>query len=204
VGVGVSAGGLVASYAWDLPTGAAVVVTFGVSLAAVALALAARRLGHAARTRGVAALCPLGIAAFAVAALAGLLLVLVPRMDHVWLDRLETSLPAVELAFLAPRERETYRESREATARAATELARLRAMQQEVLWGTREMDEETRARLRQFLAGRSEIAAGDRMVLHTLRGKARERQRYWLGLPLLLTGAAGVLVLLRVRRAYFV
>jgi len=204
VGVGVSAGGLVASYAWDLPTGAAVVVTFGVSLAAVALALAARRLGHAARTRGVAALCPLGIAAFAVAALAGLLLVLVPRMDHVWLDRLETSLPAVELAFLAPRERETYRESREATARAATELARLRTMQQEVLWGTREMDEETRARLRQFLAGRSEIAAGDRMVLHTLRGKARERQRYWLGLPLLLTGAAGVLVLLRVRRAYFV
>ena len=204
VGVGVSAGGLVASYAWDLPTGAAVVVTFGVSLAAVALALAARRLGHAARTRGVAALCPLGIAAFAVAALAGLLLVLVPRMDHVWLDRLETSLPAVELAFLAPRERETYRESREATARAATELARLRAMQQEVLWGTREIDEETRARLRQFLAGRSEIAAGDRMVLHTLRGKARERQRYWLGLPLLLTGAAGVLVLLRVRRAYFV
>src|SRR5439155_585675 len=116
VGVGVSAGGLVASYAWDLPTGAAVVVTFGVSLAAV---------------------------------------------------------------------------------------ARLRTMQQEVLWGTREMDEETRARLRQFLAGRSEIAAGDRMVLHTLRGKARERQRYWLGLPLLLTGAAGVLVLLRVRRAYF-
>ena len=204
VGVGVSAGGLVASYAWDLPTGAAVVVTFGVSLAAVALALAARRLGHAARTRGVAALCPLGIAAFALAALAGLLLVLVPRMDHVWLDWLETSLPAVELAFLAPRERETYRESREATARAATELARLRTMQQEVLWGTREMDEETRARLRQFLAGRSEIAAGDRMVLHTLRGKARERQRYWLGLPLLLTGAAGVLVLLRVRRAYFV
>jgi zinc/manganese transport system permease protein len=204
VGVGVSAGGLVASYAWDLPTGAAVVVTFGVSLAAVALALAARRLGHAARTRGVAALCPLGIAAFAVAALAGLLLVLVPRMDHVWLDWLETSLPAVELAFLAPRERETYRESREATARAATELVRLRAMQQEVLWGTREIDEETRARLRQFLAGRSEIAAGDRMVLHTLRGKARERQRYWLGLPLLLTGAAGVLVLLRVRRAYFV
>src|SRR5437762_12515409 len=62
----------------------------------------------------------------------------------------------------------------------------------------------SRARLRQFLAGRSEIAAGDRMVLHTLRGKARERQRYWLGLPLLLTGAAGVLVLLRVRRAYFV
>jgi len=27
----------------------------------------------------------------------------------------------------------------------------------------------------------SEITAGDRMVLGTLRAKARERQRYWLG-----------------------
>src|SRR5213079_1751555 len=46
VGVGVSAGGLFASYAWDLPTGATVVVTFGVALAGVALALAARGLGR--------------------------------------------------------------------------------------------------------------------------------------------------------------
>src|SRR5439155_1653700 len=56
VGVGVSAGGLFASYVWDLPTGATVVVTFGASLAGVALARAARGLGCAVRTRGAAAL----------------------------------------------------------------------------------------------------------------------------------------------------
>src|SRR5216110_1891590 len=56
VGVGVSAGGLFASYAWDLPTGATVVVTFGAALAGVALALAARGLGRAVRTRGTAPL----------------------------------------------------------------------------------------------------------------------------------------------------
>ena len=55
VGVGVSAGGLFASYAWDLPTGATVVVTFGASLAGVALARAhagsAARSGRAAPLR---------------------------------------------------------------------------------------------------------------------------------------------------------
>jgi hypothetical protein len=73
-------------------------------------------------------------------------------------------------------------------------------MQQEGQWGTRQMPEEMQERLRQFLASRAEITAGDRMVLKTLRRKARERQRYWLGLPLLGAGAMGAIVLARARR----
>ena len=199
VGVGVSAGGLFASYAWDLPTGATVVVTFGVALAGVALALAARGLGRAVRTRGTAPLRSLGVGASALVGLAGLLLALFPRMDHVWLDWIEAPLPAVELGFLTPRERETSRESRDAIARATTELARLRALQQEVRWGARAMHEEATERLRQFVAGQSELAAGDRMVLRTLRTRARERQRYWIGVPLLVAGTAGALALARGR-----
>ena len=199
VGVGVSAGGLFASYAWDLPTGATVVVTFGAALAGVALALAARGLGRAVRTRGTASLRSLGVGASALVGLAGLLLALFPRMDHVWLDWIEAPLPAVELGFLTPRERETSRESRDAIARATTELARLRALQQEVRWGARAMHEEATERLRQFVAGQSELAAGDRMVLRTLRTRARERQRYWIGVPLLVAGTAGALALARGR-----
>src|SRR5207302_9479507 len=100
VGVGVSAGGLFASYAWDLPTGATVVVTFGASLAGVALARAARGLGCAVRTRGAAALRSLGVGASTLVGLAGLFLELFPRMDHVWLDWVEAPLPTVELGFL--------------------------------------------------------------------------------------------------------
>jgi len=199
VGVGVSAGGLFASYAWDLPTGATVVVTFGAALAGVALALAARGLGRAVRTRGTAPLRSLGVGASALVGLAGLLLALFPRMDHVWLDWIEAPLPAVELGFLTARERETSRESRDAIARATTELARLRALQQEVRWGARAMHEEATERLRQFVAGQSELAAGDRMVLRTLRTRARERQRYWIGVPLLVAGTAGALALARGR-----
>ena len=56
-------------------------------------------------------------------------------------------------------------------------------------WGRAKLAEEQQERLRQFLASRGETTAGDRFVLNTLRGRARERQRFWLGLPLGLLGA---------------
>ncbi|MBI4561854.1 MAG: metal ABC transporter permease [Candidatus Rokubacteria bacterium] len=193
----VSVLGLSASYVWDLPTGATVVTTFGALLASVALGLGARALIREVSVRGLRALTGIGVAASALVGLAGLLLLLFPQMDHHWFNWLEEALPVVQLTFLTPRERETYRDSRQAIRRGLDELERLRAMQQEVQWGTRQMPTEMQERLRQFLAGRGEITAGDRMVLKTLRGKAREHQRYWLGLPLLGIGVAGALALAR-------
>ncbi|MBI4735647.1 MAG: hypothetical protein HY766_06240, partial [candidate division NC10 bacterium] len=98
-----------------------------------------------------------------------------------------------------PQEGEIYWDSREAIRQGAAEVERLRAMQQEVQWGTRQMPVEMQERLRQFLASQGEITAGDRMVLKTLRGKARARQRFALGLPLFAVGGLGVLILRRRR-----
>jgi zinc/manganese transport system permease protein len=199
VGALVSAVGLWASFAWDLPTGAAVVTSFGALMALVALGLGARRLAQRVRAQGVGALRGVGaLLALAIAA-AGLLLLAFPGMDHPWLDWLEAAAPPVRLAFLTPGERAAHRDSREAMARGAAELARLRALQQDVQWGTRAMPAEQQERLRQFLAGRAEIVAGDRVVLATLRSHARARQRVWLGLPLLLAGAGVAALLTRPR-----
>jgi len=200
LGFAVSVLGLIASAAWDLPTGAAVVTTFGAVLAAVALGLGAASLVRAVRDRGPAALAGAGMTAGAVIALAGLLLLLFPKMDHPWLDGIEETLPAVRIIFLDQDERETYRESYESVARGRAEMARLRAEQQEVRWGARAMSEAMQERLRQYLAGRSEITAGEQMALDYLRGRARERQRFWLGIPLCGVGAAAFLALLRSKR----
>ncbi len=200
LGALVSALGLIAAYAWDLPTGAAIVTTFGAMLAAVALALGVRAALHKLRSRGIRALAPIAAGFCAAIAIAGLLLVVVPLMDHHWLNAAEAAWPSIEFSFLTPAERQTYRESRGALDRRQAELARLRVVQQDVQWGQREMSEDMQQRLKQFLAGGAEIAAGDRMVLATLRAHARMRQRYWLGLPLLACGAAGALVLARVAR----
>jgi hypothetical protein len=61
------------------------------------------------------------------------------------------------------------------------------------------MTAEKVERLRQYLAGRSEIAAGDTLVIRDLHDKARERQRWMLGLPMFLMGA-GVFYALTARR----
>ena len=105
VGALVSAAGLWASFAWDLPTGAAVVTSFGALTALVAIALGVRILSRRVRERGMGALRGAGVLLALSLALAGLLLALVPGMDHLWLDWLEEVAPAVRLAFLTPGER---------------------------------------------------------------------------------------------------
>jgi zinc/manganese transport system permease protein len=195
VGAAVSAAGLAASFSWDLPTGAAVVTAFGAAIALVAAALGTRALARRARTSGVAALRPLLMVVCAAGAGAGALLMAAPGMDHHWLNWLEAAVPRVERAFLSDGERAVHAESMAAVDRARAEVQQLQRLQQDVQWGAQAMDPERRERLRQFLASRSEITAGDAMVLRTLRGRARERQRYWLGAPLVALGLAGLAVL---------
>jgi len=173
--------GLLASWYGDLPTGPAVVSAFGAAAGVVALASVARRLGW----RGA------GIIGCVVAALAGLLLLAFPRMDQPWLDALEALTPPVQTAFLEPGERYTRSEALQSMESARAELARLRALDEDARWGSVSLPPEERERLRQYLAGRSEISAGDQLVLRHLRAKARERQRYALGIPLLVLGALG-------------
>lgn len=197
VGGAVSAAGLAASWAWDLPTGAAVVSAFGAAIALVALGLGLRRASRAVRARGAAALAPALVVLCGAVALGGALLVAFPRMDHLWLDALEHAAPRLQEWFLTPAEREARRDAAESVIRAEAELARLRAVAQEVRWGTRTMDADQEERLRQYIAGRSEISAGDQLALRKLRAKARERQRYWLGVPLLLVSLGLLLIMLR-------
>jgi zinc/manganese transport system permease protein len=199
-GLAVSVAGLLASYHLDLPTGAAVVATFGAGLAAAAVVRAAvglrRRLAREGRRAASGPVVALG----AAAALAGGTLAAFPQADHLWLDVLERAVPAVQTAFLSPGERAVRSDSLAAVERGRAELVRLRALAADVQWGARDMPPEQQERLRQFLAGRDEILAGDRLVLRTLRERARERQRYALGLPLLVGGALGVAGGLRLRR----
>lgn len=171
------------------------------AIALVALALGMTGLARRARAGGVAALRPLLMVVCVAGATAGGLLAALPGMDHHWLNWLEAAMPDVQRAFLTDGERAVHAESTVAVARARVEVQRLRGLQQDVQWGAQAMDSERRERLRQFLASRSEIAAGDAMVLRTLRARARGRQRYWIGVPLVMLGMAGLAVLRPWRRA---
>jgi len=191
-----SVAGIAASFRWDLPTGATIVATLGALLAALGAGLGIRRLARGGRRSVMTASVALG----AALALAGAALAAFPRADHVWLDALEGALPSLQDAFLSAHERGVAADAREASARGAREVAALRTRQADVAWGARATGAEERERLRQFTLGREELVAGDRMVLRTLRSRARQRQRYWLGIPLLALGAATMAVAARQRR----
>lgn len=197
LGFAVSVLGLIASAAWDLPTGAAVVATFGFAATLVAAALGAQSALRAVRSQGPKALAGAGMIASAIVAAAGLALLLFPHMDHHWLDWLENAAPSVRQAFLDDDERENYRDEYESVERGLSEMRQLRAKQEDARWGRVQMSDEMQERLRQYLASRSEITAGEQMALNHLRDVARERQRFWIGLPLLAFGAAAFLALWR-------
>ena len=190
--------GLSASWIWDLPTGAAIVTTFGALLAAVALVGAIRTRVRDVRSRGFQALRGTGVAVGGFLVLAGVLILVFPRMDHLWLDWLEDSVPAIRLAFLDVEERAADTESRQSIDEGLAELSRVRRIQQDAQWGTKPLTDEMQERVRQYIAGRTELVTGDRLVLRELKQRARERQRYGLGVPLVVAGAA--LATLGVRR----
>ena len=175
LGAAVTAAGFFASWTWDLPTGPAVVAAFGAATALVALGFALRRMTFLL----------LGRLLFSVIAIAGFLLAAFPGINQPWLD-------AVQVVFLTEDERDTRDDSLRSVAEAGAELARLRALEQDLRWGAQTMPGEQQERLRQYLAGRSELMAGEQLVLQELRATARDRQRYLLGIPLILLGAGGL------------
>jgi zinc/manganese transport system permease protein len=179
LGALITALGLCASWYWDLPTGPAIVATFGGAIGLTGILFALRKLSLRFVGRGLAVMV----------SVAGLLLVLFPQMDQPWLDTVEWTAPAVHTTFLDEADRETRSDALESIGHGQAELAELRTKEQDVRWGKLDMPAEKQERLRQYLAARGEIVAGDQLVLKDLKVKARDNQRYMLGLPLLLLGA---------------
>jgi zinc/manganese transport system permease protein len=202
VGSAASVVGLAASYHWDLPSGATIVATLGVALVTVAVVIGVWRLTARVRREGPRALAGIATGAGMIVLVAGAALILFPRGDHVWLDALERAVPAIQSAFLSPYEREVAADSRVAIVRGVAETRALRDRQVDAAWGMAARPPEERERLRQFTLGREELVAGDQLVLSTLTRKARERQRWALGLPVALAGIALAALGVTCRRTY--
>ena len=185
LGVVVTAVGLAASWAWDLPTGPALVAAFGAATAFTCVLAVLRKIS----------LRQVGIAVAILLLTAGMLVMTLPRMDHPWLDAIEAAAPQAQELFLVASDVATRRETAQAIAQAEKELAELRARDQDVRWGAMQMPEEKQERLRQYIAARAEIVAGDQLVLRELRKRTRLRQRWLLGAPIFLLGVTTFLVL---------
>jgi zinc/manganese transport system permease protein len=186
-----SALGLIASYAGDLPTGAAMVCVFGLAL--VIAALLKPWLSAPARQRRQAYAKARSAAFFgliAVALLSGAWLVLQPRADQPLLDLLEAQFPQVRAVFLTAAEQEIFLDAVASRANVQAQAQRMNEMERRSRWQGKELSDDELRKLSSYAQTFQEMQKGEEFVQREIRNKARERQRWIVGLPLLLTALA--------------
>jgi zinc/manganese transport system permease protein len=134
---------------------------------------------------------------------AAIWLLVAPAADQPVLTLVERALGLGPERFLSAAERDAYTDAAAEAQRWQGEVERLNASERRSRWqGVPLADDEVR-RIGSYQQSFNEMARGERFVLDTLRAKARERERWWVGVPMLLLAALGGIALALPRRLRF-
>lgn len=184
-GVLTSAAGFAASFAFDLPTGAAIVCAFGAALALAGLIYPFVR-GDRPRALQIALRAVRwGIAA--VIAGSALQLALAPRADQPLLDMLEHAAPSLRNLYFTNAEAAAYQDASETAERHRLAAEQLIAQERRSRTQGDALDETAVQRMSSFLKSYAEMRKGEQFVMGEIRARARERVRWSVSLALLAT-----------------
>ena len=179
-GAAASAMGLAASYAWDLPTGAAMVCAFGVALTLAGVAHPFAHGGRGARTAGqmltVARWC-----ASLVLIVSGTWLMVAPRADQPLLDAAELAVPGLRGLYMNSSEGGIYRAAAAYAERYLREAERLNEREARSRYDDKPLDDHELARLSSFIKSYNEMRRGEEFVMREVRSRARARARWIAG-----------------------
>jgi zinc/manganese transport system permease protein len=182
-GIVTSAAGFAASFAFDLPTGAAIVCAFG-----AALALAGLFYPFVRGDRAAAAKVTIGSLRWIVAAaIAGsaIQLAVAPRGDQPLIDALEKAIPSLRNLYFTSAEDAAYRDAVETAERHRLSAEQLIEQEKRSRTQGAALDEMTVQRMSSFLKSYAEMRKGEQFVMGEVRARARERVR-WVASPALL------------------
>jgi zinc/manganese transport system permease protein len=196
-GTTASALGLTASLEFNLPSGAAMVLAFALTLvAAVALSAFVSVTARERRYR----LCRLvrGAAASFLIIVSGAViwLMVMPRADQPMLDLFEWASRTGPEAYLTPAERAVYANALKGSRFRQSQVSQLTTLEQQSRWQGHELSDEAIRRATTFQQAFNEMARGEEFVLQSLSGRARERERWEVGPPLLAAALVGLLAIL--------
>ncbi len=183
VGTFTSAAGLTASFAFDLPTGAAMVCAFG-----AALAVAGLLYPFLCGPRQSALGAGIATARWSVAAiLAGsaIQLAALPRADQPLLDIIEVAVPSLRSLYFTRAEQATFVEASEYAERYRREAEQLNEVERRRRTQGEVLDDFSVGRISSFLKSYGEMRKGEQFVMGEVRARARERIRWGVGLGLL-------------------
>jgi zinc/manganese transport system permease protein len=202
IGTLASAAGLGVSFAFDLPTGAAMVCTFG---AALALAGLARPFVRGDTRKALRQSILVGRWAVALLlAWSAVQLIAVPRADQPLLDSVEYAFPALRSLYFNAGETEIHADASRSAERYRGEAERLNAMETRSRAQGEALDDNFVRRISSFLKSYGEMIRGEEFVMREVRARARERMRWLIGAILLGLGllvAPGLLAHVRRRHA---
>jgi zinc/manganese transport system permease protein len=177
VGILTSAAGFAASFALDLPTGAAIVCTFGAALALAGLVYPFVRGDRAAAMRTT-----IGTLRWIVAAViagSAIQLAVAPRADQPLLDMLEQAVPSLRNLYFTSGEAAAYQDAVETAERHRLAAEQLIAQEKRSRTQGDALDETTVQRISSFLKSYAEMRKGEQFVMGEVRARARQRIR-WL------------------------
>jgi len=177
--------GLAVSYAADFSTGATLVCTYGASLAAAGIAHGMRL----PQSRGARFLVILRTARWIIAALlaaSGLWIMISPRADQPVLDALESAFPAVRTAYMDEKARAIAEDAGRYAERYRGDAEKLRTQESERRWKGDPLSEEEVRRTASYLKSYNEMMKGEAFVVREVRDRARESNRWAIGMTFLL------------------
>jgi zinc/manganese transport system permease protein len=189
-GVVASAAGIFGSFVLDAPTGALTVVAFAVvlAIAGAVRAFVTAPADQRQRNRRVGIRVG-GLVLCIVLGLSGAWVVIAPAGDHPVLAAIETVIGPER--FMTPRERADYLEAAAVERRHQSEVDRLYDIERRSRWQGDELSPDQVRRIGAMQQTLTEMGRGERFVVDYLRTRARERERWSLGLPLAALGLGG-------------
>ena len=182
-GILTSAAGFAASFAFDLPTGAAIVCAFGVALALAGLAYPFVR-----GDRVLALKITVSTVCWAVAALiagSAIQLAIAPRADLPLIDMLEHAAPSLRNLYFTKTEAIAYQDADEYAERHRLAAEQLIEQERRSRTQGEALDEAAMQRISSFLKSYAEMRKGEQFVMSEVRAHARERVRWSVSLGLL-------------------
>jgi zinc/manganese transport system permease protein len=198
VGIVASAAGIAGSYVLDLPTGAAMVVAFALFLILAGVARAVVFVDSKQRLANLrVGLRTLAAVALLLTLASSVWLMAKPAADQPLAALFESATGLGPASFLSTRERDAYESAARDTLRFQGEVDKLNARERAARHEGAPLSDEEIRRIASYQRSFNEMAQGERFVQGVLRGKARARERWLLGLPMAILSVAGLGLLAR-------
>jgi zinc/manganese transport system permease protein len=188
-----SAAGIFGSFLIDAPTGALMVVAFAAVLIVSGAVRAFITAPADARARNRKSGIRAGALILCTAlGLSGLWAIIAPAGDHPMLAVIEIATGIGPDKFMTARERADYLEAMAIERRHKSEIDRLYELERRSRWQGEALSADEIRRIGSVQQTFTEMGRGERFVMDYLRTRARERGRWYVGLPLATIGFFGL------------